>query len=244
MDSIEQTVAANLARVRERIATAARRSGRGPEAVQLVAVSKLQPIARVIAALRAGVSLLGENYVQEAARRQDELRASAPELATPRWHLIGPLQRNKAKLAVERFDVIESLDRAELAVALADRARATGRKLEVLMQVNVSGEPQKSGIAPSHAAELLGVCADLPELDVIGLMAIPEASEDPESVRPAFRRLRGLRDELAGVRGGARLRELSMGMSADFEVAIEEGATWVRVGTALFGAREERARVA
>jgi len=206
--------------------------------VTLVGVTKRVPAERVAEALRAGLGVLGENYVQEA-------RAKAEALATllgsggprPRWRLIGRLQRNKARDAVALFEAVETLDRAELAAELDRRAADAGRSLEVLLQVNLSEEAQKGGAAAEELPSLLAACADLPHLRVAGLMTVPAASSDPEAARPVFARLRALAAALRDVPGGAGLRELSMGMSADFEVAIEEGATLVRVGTALFGPR-------
>jgi hypothetical protein len=154
------------------------------------------------------------------------------------WHFIGPLQRNKARRAVELFDVIESVDRASLARELAQAARALGRRPRILLQVNVDAEPQKAGVPPGGLTDLLETVDALPDLEPVGLMAIPRAASDPEQSRPAFARLRELLEKTnAGRDPSHRLAELSMGMSADFEVAIEEGATWVRVGSAIFGER-------
>jgi hypothetical protein len=158
-------------------------------------------------------------------------------VATPRWHFVGRLQRNKVRLAAQLFDVFESVDRLALAEALSAAAVAAGRTLEVLLQVNVSGEAQKGGVAPGELAALARAAAALPGLQLTGLMAIPAEGAEPEAARPAFATLRELRDGLCRAEPGLTLAQLSMGMSADFEVAIEEGATSVRVGTALFGAR-------
>jgi pyridoxal phosphate enzyme (YggS family) len=238
---VDAEVAERVGALRERIAAAARRSGREPSAVALVGVCKRQPAERVAAAVRAGVLDLAENYVQEARERRSALAQifAGAESAEPRWRLIGNLQRNKAAQAVELFEWIDTLDRESLAVALDQRAAAAGRELSVCIQVNVSGEQQKSGVAPEALPELLRACAPLPHLQVRGLMTVPAAVSDPEQSRSAFAQLRELRDSLEDQPGGERLSELSMGMSGDFEVAIEEGATLVRVGTALFGAREE-----
>jgi hypothetical protein len=205
--------------------------------VELVGVAKRQPAAAVAEAVRAGLRRVGESYVQEAARKLPELEALLARSGTvpPRRHLVGRLQRNKARDAVRLFDVIESVDRLELAVELERRATAAARTLEVLLQVDLAGEPQKGGAPPAELARLLDGVAQLEHLHVRGLMAVPPASNDPERSRPWFAKLRELRDALGA--GGAGLRELSMGMSADFEIAIEEGATRVRVGTALFGPR-------
>jgi pyridoxal phosphate enzyme (YggS family) len=215
-------VAANLAAVRARIAAAAERSRRDPGDVRLLAVSKTKPAALVRAAIAAGVTDVGENYVQEAVAK----RAEVPEPV--RWHLIGHLQRNKAARALATFDCIHTLDSTGLAAVLARQAQARGLPVDALIEVNVGGEVSKHGIAP---AELPALLADLrdPHLRVLGLMTVPPAGE-PEAARPYFRLLRELAER-------AGLRELSMGMTDDFEVAIEEGATMVRVGRAIFGAR-------
>jgi pyridoxal phosphate enzyme (YggS family) len=230
--------AARLARVRERIARAAARAGRRPEEITLVGVSKRQPAEAVASLVELGLSHCGENFVQEALEKIPRVAAllgvHAPH---PRWHFVGRLQRNKAKLAAQLFDVVEVVDRVELAEALALHAGAAGRTLEVLLQVNVSAEAQKGGADPEALPALVEAVARLSALRLVGLMTVPAASEQPERTRPAFTRLRELRDGLCRSRPGLTLPELSMGMSADFEVAIEEGASIVRVGTALFGAR-------
>jgi len=234
-----------LAAVRRRIAEAARRAGRDPAAVTLVGVSKRVPAERIAAAVRAGLRDLGESYVQEAGAKIPEveaLLASDPPARPPRWHLVGRLQRNKARDATGLFDVVQSVERPALARELARRAQAAGRRLPVLLQVNLTGEPQKGGAAPESVEELLAACASLSSLEVRGLMTIPEAAADPERSRPVFARLRALAEALARRPGGPDLPELSMGMSADFEVAVEEGATLVRVGTALFGPRPTQGR--
>ncbi|MCO6420000.1 YggS family pyridoxal phosphate-dependent enzyme [Siccirubricoccus sp. KC 17139] len=217
-------IAANLARIRERIAEATARANRPAGSVQLVAVSKTHPAAAVAEALGAGQRLFGENRVQEAAGKFPGLRADWPEL---RLHVIGALQTNKARDAVRLADVIESLDRPKLAAALAQAMQAEGRRPELLVQVNVGEEPQKAGIPRAEAADFLRACREEHGLPVTGLMCIPPAEGDP---RPHFAWLA----ELAAKRG---LAVLSMGMSADFEAAIACGATHVRVGSAIFGAR-------
>jgi pyridoxal phosphate enzyme (YggS family) len=225
-------VAARLAEVRRRIAAAAAAAGRDPGGVTLIAVGKTFPAAAVQAAVAAGVTDLGENRVQEAA-------AKRPQVSGGRWHLIGPLQRNKARMALEVFDVVHTLDRPELAERL-DLLLAESwpqRRLPVLLEVNLGDEPQKSGVSPSAAAALLRRVLALGHLEARGLMAIPPWCEEPEASRPHFRALRELRDRLEA-EVGVPLPELSMGMSHDFELAIAEGATMVRVGTALFGARQ------
>ena len=226
-------VAANLAEVRARIDAAARAAGRDPGDVQLLGVTKTFPAERVIEATRAGLQQLGENRVQEASGKIPAVREASS--APLEWHLIGSLQRNKARRAVELFDVIQSLDRAELARALDRVAQEQGRQLRVYLQVNLDDEPQKGGVAPAGAPALLDEIAALPALEPIGLMTIPAPRPDPEQRRPAFARLRALREELTLDHPG--LCGLSMGMSADFELAIGEGATCVRIGTALFGQR-------
>jgi pyridoxal phosphate enzyme (YggS family) len=216
-----EDVRANLERVRERVARAAQRAGRRPEDILLIGVSKTVPADRVREAIEAGLPALGENRVQEAREKIRILGHPVP------WHLIGHLQTNKVKDALELFDVIQSLDRLPLAAEIARRAR---RRVDVLVEVNLAGETSKSGFAPAEVKPALDALRAMPSLAVRGLMTIPPAAPDPEHTRPWFRMLRELRDS-------AGLAELSMGMSADFEVAIEEGATMVRVGTAIFGPR-------
>jgi PLP dependent protein len=214
----------NLERVQGAIAAACQRSGRSPGDVLLIAVSKTVEVERIRAAIAAGVACLGENRVQEAREKIDTLGRPVP------WHLIGPLQTNKAKDAARLFDWIHSVDRLELAAELSRRARALGRTVDVLLEINVGEEPQKAGARPQEIKSLLDAAAGLDGIRVRGLMAIPPAVAEAEQSRPWFRRLRELRD-------GTGLEHLSMGMSADFEVAVEEGATMVRVGTAIFGPR-------
>jgi PLP dependent protein len=220
-------IRANLDRVRERVARAAERAGRRDSDVLLIGVSKTVDIARIRQAIDAGVAALGENRVQEARDKVAELGRPVP------WHLIGHLQTNKVRDALELFDVIHSLDRLDLAKELDKRARARGQTIDVLVEVNIAAEASKGGAAPDGLGELLDAVAAMPSLKVRGLMAIPPEAKDPEDSRAWFRALRKL-----GERHG--FKELSMGMSGDFEVAIEEGATMVRVGTAIFGARPAR----
>ena len=224
-------VAGNLERVRDRLARAAERAGRQPRDILLIAVSKTVDVERIRAAVAAGVSALGENRVQEAKGKIAELGRPAA------WHLIGHLQSNKVKDAVELFDVSHSLDRVELARELERRAGARGQVVETLLQVNVGAEASKGGVAPDAVAEALDTIGKLPHVRVRGLMTIPPEVERPDDARRWFRQLREL-----GERHG--LRELSMGMSHDFEVAVEEGATMVRVGTAIFGPRPPGATAA
>ncbi|HUG36431.1 MAG TPA: YggS family pyridoxal phosphate-dependent enzyme [Candidatus Limnocylindrales bacterium] len=217
-------IQANIQRVQETVARACRRAGRSPDEVLLIAVSKTVDLERIRAAVAAGAKALGENRVQEARDKVEALGHPVP------WHLIGSLQTNKARDAVKAFDWIHSVDRLELAKEIDRRAHAAGRTVRALLQVNLGDEPQKGGAAPGEVKPLLDAIAGLANLHVHGLMAIPPAVENPEAARPYFRQLRDLRDALG-------LEHLSMGMSADYEVAIEEGATMVRVGTAIFGAR-------
>ncbi len=223
-----------LDEVREKIATGARRCGREPDEITLVAVSKTHPVSVVSEALGVGVTDFGENRIQEAESKIAALRDEAA-----RWHLIGHLQANKARRAVRLFDVVHTLDSVSLAHRL-DRSCAEEDRGEfpVLIQVDLAGESTKSGVPATGLTELVEFVNQCSRLRFQGLMTLPPFSEDPERVRPFFRRLRDLRDELqtAG-HFGDRRGELSMGMSHDFEVAIEEGATIVRVGTAIFGER-------
>jgi pyridoxal phosphate enzyme (YggS family) len=230
-----------LASVRERMAAAAMRVGRKPEEITLLGVAKRKRPELIVAAVRAGLRDLAENYVQEAAAKIPAVNAelSAAGLAAPRWHFVGQLQRNKAREVVRLFDVITSVDREPLGTELERRAVQEDRRLDALLQVNLSGEPQKGGVDPGALPKLLEASTRWSRLRIAGLMAVPEATEDPEDSRAAFARLRVLRDELRGEPGGKHLSELSMGMTGDFEIAIEEGTTIVRVGTAIFGPRSE-----
>jgi len=233
------TIPENLAGIEERIASAARRSGRPRQEIQLVAVSKKVPWPLILQAAAGGQRLMGESYIQEA-RDKIALARATGEGRRLAWHFIGHLQSNKAELAVDLFEVIESVDRLKVARALDNRAAVRGKMQKVLVQVNIGHEPQKSGIMVDDCENLLRAMQDqCRHLRVLGLMAIPPWTTDPEASRPHFRAMRLTAEELGarellGDRGRA---ELSMGMSADFEVAIEEGATLVRVGTALFGPR-------
>lgn len=231
-----EDVAANYARVTEQIARAAQRAGRRPEDVTLVCAAKTKPAASVRAALRAGATHIGENYVQEAQRKI----AAVPEPAT--WHLIGRLQRNKAKHAVPLFGLIHSLDGLPLAKELDRQAARRGGRVHALIEINLAAEADKAGVRPEAVDDLLEGVAGLPHLHVGGFMAIPPAVADPAEARPYFRRLARLRERYARVAAdNVALHELSMGMSNDFPVAIEEGATIVRVGRAIFGARPDDA---
>jgi hypothetical protein len=233
------SIAANLAELRERIAQAARRSGREPADVALMAVSKTHPADSILEAIAAGQRLFGENRVQEYAAKRDALPPEAARVVLgTSFHLIGHLQSNKAARAAELFDAVDSLDSLRLAERLNEAAARINRRLDALLEINIGGETAKSGLAPD-SAELLALLDAQPKLarlSIRGLMTVPPFTEEPESARPYFRRLRELRDELRR-RSGLALDELSMGMSHDFEVAIEEGSTCVRIGTAIFGAR-------
>ena len=225
------TIKDNLARVYDRISRAAERAGREASSIHLIAVSKTRPLSMIEEARRAGVTDFGENRVQEALEkiRPDDGAA---------WHLIGPLQRNKAKFAARAFDMIHSVDRLVLGRELDRRLQAAGRIMPVLIQVNTSSEETKSGVAPDRAQELAEQLSSLSGLSVRGLMTIPAFTSDPEDARPAFALLRATRDRIASAGiAGVGMDVLSMGMSHDFEVAIEEGADMIRVGTAIFGAR-------
>lgn len=221
-------VKVNLDRVRDRVARAAARAGRRADEVLLIGVSKTVDAERIRAAVAAGVQALGENRVQEAKSKVATLGRPVP------WHLIGHLQTNKARDAVELFDVIHSVDRLELAREIDRRARVAGRVVDALVEVNLAGEASKGGVAPDGLPALLDALGPLDRVRVRGLMAIPPAGEPAANARRWFAALRALAE-----RHG--LKELSMGMSADFEAAIEEGATMVRVGTAIFGARPSKA---
>jgi PLP dependent protein len=226
-----------LKRVLERMAEAAIRASRVPKEITLVAVSKTHPAEIIREAIAAGVTDLGENRVQEAEAKIPEVGGKAA-----RWHLIGHLQSNKARRAVELFDVIHSLDSAALARRLDRACGEAGREeLPVLIQIDLGQEATKSGAAESEVPEIIEAIRQSQRLRLTGLMTLPPYFDDPEQARPFFRRLRELREELRaqGVFGNAS-GELSMGMTHDFEVAIEEGATMVRVGTAIFGARESK----
>jgi len=222
----------NLAGVRQRIEAACRRAGRPAASVRLVAVSKTFAAETVQHAAAAGQQVFGENRIQEAATKIEALRS-----ANLRWHLIGHLQSNKARKAVELFDLIESIDSLELAARVSDIAGKLGKRMPVLLQVHLGNEETKHGFDPERLREQLPELLAFPHIDVRGLMAIPPFLEDPEKVRPYFRQLRTVRDHWNAENPSLVLTELSMGMSSDFEVAIEEGATSIRVGTGLFGKR-------
>lgn len=233
-------IASRVARIRERVAAAAARCGRQRSEVRIVAVSKQQPAEAIQAVVDAGILDIGENYVQEA-------RAKAVHVHGPvRWHLVGHLQRNKAKAALELFTCIHSVDSAALLETLDARARQLGRaEVDVLFEINLGGEATKSGVSPEQVPLLFAALERCPHIRVRGFMCLPPPPQTPEQSRPYFRQLRQLRDTWAGrAPQRATLEELSMGMSDDFEVAIEEGATMVRIGRALFGERTPPTRTA
>jgi pyridoxal phosphate enzyme (YggS family) len=226
-------IAANLNRIHHQIAAACARCGRDPEMVRLVAVSKTHPAEAVQTARAGGQTLFGENYVQEFLAKAD---AVAPPVE---WHFLGHLQSNKVKALAGRVTLIHSLDRLSLAEEIDRQWGKLGQLAEVLIEVNLGGEASKAGVAETELEPLLRRLASLPHLAVRGLMLLPPYCDDPEAVRPYFRRLRELAGEMAALKiPGVSMDELSMGMSHDFAVAIEEGATLVRVGTAIFGERE------
>ena len=228
----------NIAAIRERIAAAAQRAGRDPGAIALMAVCKTQPVAAIRAAYLAGQRLFGENRVQEFHAKSAQLRDLVSNDA--RFHLIGHLQSNKTNVAAELFAGIDSVDSLHVLERLNAAAQRLGKVIPVLLEINIGSEAQKAGLSPESAAlnDVLFAAPRLPGVQVRGLMTVPPYLEDPEQVRPYFRSLRELRDRIAARRLAAiGMDELSMGMSHDFEVAIEEASTCVRIGTAIFGAR-------
>ncbi|HXO21056.1 MAG TPA: YggS family pyridoxal phosphate-dependent enzyme [Thermoanaerobaculia bacterium] len=228
----DPALAARLDAIRERIAAACRRSGRRPEEVVLIGASKRQPAALLQSAWEAGLKVFGENRVQEAAAKKPELPPAAE------WHLIGPLQSNKVKPALDLFSAVHAVDRLKIAHALEHEAAERDQEVLGFLEINLGGETTKHGFLPEGLVETVRPLAGRAHLRIVGLMAIPPPAPGAEGSRPWFRRLRELRDELAGSPGWRQFPGwLSMGMSDDFEVAIEEGASHVRVGTALFGPR-------
>jgi PLP dependent protein len=229
---MESTVKANIERVRSAIAGAALRAGRKASDVRLMAVTKTVNDDRIMEAIGAGVDIIGESYVQEAKRKIEKMGREID------WHMIGYLQSNKAKYAVKLFDMIHSVDRMELAVELDRRAGAADLATKILVEVNVSGEKTKSGVPYEEALRLVKDISSLDNISIQGLMTMAPWFDNPEDARPYFAALRELRDRIVDENiNRAEMRELSMGMSGDYEVAVEEGATIVRVGRSIFGER-------
>ncbi|HEX8235488.1 MAG TPA: YggS family pyridoxal phosphate-dependent enzyme [Abditibacteriaceae bacterium] len=234
-----------LAQVRRQIEAACHRSGRDPSHVTLIGAGKTVEASRVLEYAQAGLRFVGENYVQEGVAKQQSIAALAPNLDSLHWHLIGALQSNKARDAVASFELIHSVDRLSLAQALDKAAREAGKVQDVLLQVNTGNEASKAGCAPERVVELARACAALPHIVVRGLMCLPPYQEDAEYSRPHFRLLQQLGQEVkatlsstqADAHTNTQVWHLSMGMTNDFHIAIEEGATLVRIGTGLFGAR-------
>lgn len=227
------SIAENVETVRARVADACERAGRDRESVQLMAVSKTQAIDAIGEAVDAGLTLFGENKIQEAKLKISQCPPSA------RWHFIGHIQSNKARDAVRHFEMLHGVDSLRLAEELNKRASTEAREVKYLLEINVAGESSKYGYSPAAVLEDIERLAELPRLELHGLMAVPPFASDPERSRPFFRRLMELKDACEQ-KLGVPLGELSMGMSGDFEIAIEEGATIVRVGTAIFGPRRYR----
>jgi pyridoxal phosphate enzyme (YggS family) len=225
-------VAANYRKIVDRMNEAAAKGGRDARAIRLLAAAKSQSVDLMQAAIEAGVVLIGENYVQEALEKRRTLKAPVE------WHMIGHLQRNKVRMALDLFEVIETLDSMALARELDKEGRKRGKNVRAFVEVNLGAEESKSGLAKTQIGPLLEEAAKFSFLRIEGLMTVPPFREDIEAVRPFFRELRELRDKLCELRlPNAELGQLSMGMSHDYTVAVEEGATIVRVGTALFGPR-------
>lgn len=226
------SVAANLAHISGRIRAAAELAGRDPASVRLVAVSKTRPAADISAAFQAGQTLFGENYIQELVPKLAEVQEPV------QWHVIGHLQSNKVKYIAGRVAMIHSVDRLSLAQEVDRQWGKLGKVCDILIQVNIAGEASKSGTTEEDAVGLVRECALLPHIRVKGLMTMPPFFDDPEAARPYFAELRQLAQTIASLRvAGVDMTELSMGMSGDFEAAIQEGATLVRIGTAIFGER-------
>src|SRR5580698_10459500 len=230
------SIAENLAHLHEQITQACRRAVRPDSDVALMAVSKVHPVESILEAYAAGQRLFGENRVQEFQEKSQHLTTHHPEIFTDaKFHLIGPLQSNKTAKAAELFDTIDAVDSLKIAQRLNTAAAALGKKLPLLIEVKLSHEESKHGLESTELSGLLAAIGELESVEAVGLMTVPPWSEDAEVARPYFRELRRLRDESAG--RFPRVTQLSMGMSNDFRVAIEEGSTCVRVGTALFGRR-------
>ncbi|MDZ7291067.1 MAG: YggS family pyridoxal phosphate-dependent enzyme [candidate division KSB1 bacterium] len=235
----QKDIRVRIEAVRQRMAAACERVGRDPAEVTLVAVTKTVPPAAIKAAYDAGLRCFGENRVQEAATKISPtfLREGGNEQSWPQWHLIGHLQTNKAKKAVELFQVIQSVDSLHLAEALQRHAAVMERRVEVFIEVNTSGEPTKFGVSPDQTLQLVKAVAELPNLQLTGLMTIGALTDKVEIIRRCFQQLRELQAEINAKISGVNLRHLSMGMTDDFELAIEAGSTMVRIGRAIFGER-------
>jgi pyridoxal phosphate enzyme (YggS family) len=226
------TISRKLAQINERIRAAAEKAGRNPASVRLVAVSKTRPAADVIAAFQAGQTVFGENYIQELVPKLTEVQE------TVQWHFIGHLQSNKVKYIAGQVALIHTVDRVSLAQEIDQQWGKLGKACNVLIQVNISGEATKSGTTEAGAIQLVRECALLPNVRVKGLMTMPPFFDDPDAARPYFAELRRLSETVSAEQiAGVEMEELSMGMSGDFEAAIQEGATLVRIGTAIFGER-------
>ena len=225
-------IANNITQIRERIAAACQRAGRNPDDVRLIAVSKVKPAVDIDAAFASGQQLFGESYVQE-------FRDKSPAVQSPvEWHYIGGLQSNKVKYLRGKVAMIHSVDRLSLAKEINQQWQKIDASCKILLQVNIGEEDQKSGCEPNNLEQLVRSIALLPNLQICGLMCLPPFCADTEEVRPYFRRMRELAEQIEQLQlSGVSMQELSMGMSGDFEVAVEEGATLVRVGTAIFGER-------
>ena len=235
MDSLSPSIGARVRTVVEGIRGAAIRAGRSPEAVRLMAVSKMVSVSSLREAVEAGIRHIGENRVQEALPKMDTLDRDGVA-----WHFIGTLQRRKVKAVVGRFDMIHSVDSVVLAQEIDRRAREAGVRQRILLEVNIGAEDNKGGFEPAALLAALPALDRLPSLDIRGLMTIPPPSPTAEGARPYFRRLRELAETLTGQSfGNINMEELSMGMSHDYQVAVEEGATYVRVGTLIFGAQHD-----
>jgi PLP dependent protein len=240
MSSSSERVQANLTLLDERMTRACEAAGRSRGEVTLVAVSKTFEAAAVLAATQAGQRQFGENYVQEMVEKQEQLRVLAPHLQLV-WHLIGPLQSNKTRVVAEQADWVQSVDRLKIAQRLSEQRPPALAPLQVLIQVNISGELSKSGVAPDEVTALAAAITELPRLRLRGLMAVPQPDAAPTVLRQQFAQMRQLFDRLR-VQHGEAIDTLSLGMSADLELAIAEGATLVRIGTAIFGTRSRAAQ--
>jgi len=230
---MEADITANINKIKQRIAAAAARCNRASDSIKLLAVTKTVPLPAIEQAIEAGITAMGENYVQEA---KEKIAVIGQRVS---WHMIGHLQTNKAKYTVNLFDYIHSVDRLELAAEIDKRARLIGRKINILIEINVSGEKTKNGITTLEAIELIKNVSMLESVSVKGLMTMAPYSTNPENSRPYFSELRNLRNKIIseGITN-IQMEELSMGMTDDFEIAIEEGATIVRIGRAIFGQRK------